>query len=125
MTIISILSYNAFRILFFFNGSKTTYNKSHKSDYILWLNNSLPRIYSKETIQTKKKGFRYKKVHGNVIHYAAKQEATKMSNSKAVNPIMAHPGTVPLHYNGKYKQHVSGQHKVFENNMSWKKKTII
>lgn len=78
---------------FFFNGCKAIYNKSHKSDYILWLNNSLPRIYSKETIQNKKKGFRYKKVHSGAIHDTEKQEATKVSNNKeAVNPIMAHHG---------------------------------
>lgn len=42
-------------LAFFLNGNKATYNKSHKSDYLLRLNNTLPRIYSKETIKTRKR----------------------------------------------------------------------
>lgn len=82
---------------FFFLMAIRQYNKSHKSDYILWLNNSLPRIYSKETIQKKKKASGTKKVHGSAIHNTEKQEGTKVSNNKeAVNPIMIHHGIVPV-----------------------------
>lgn len=116
-TIISIQSNNAFKL---FSGNKAIYNKSHKSDYILWLNNSFPRIYSKETIQNKKKRFRYKKIHSSAIHDSEKQEATEVSNNKeSVNPITAYHGIFPLkmaNINDAYQ--VSG--KSLRNNIRWR-----